>query len=100
MRTTRLYRGRIAASCGLLLLMSGWGGLGPAAAAQGGSAPALRRFQVTPAASTGGITGSAGIRIDGALDEEAWKTALVIDLPYEWYPGDNVTPKVPTEALV
>jgi hypothetical protein len=100
MRTTRLYRGRIAAWCGLLLLTAGWGGLAPAAAAQGGSAPALRRFQVTPANGIAGNAGSAGIRIDGALDEEAWKTALVVDLPYEWYPGDNVTPKVRTEALV
>jgi len=56
------------------------------------AAPALRRFAVTRAAST--------IKIDGVLDEEAWKSALVIDLPYEWFPGANVTPRVKTEGLV
>ncbi len=52
----------------------------------------LRQFQVTRATTP--------IKIDGILDEDAWKTATVIDLPYEWYPGDNVTPPVKTEALV
>ncbi|HTQ80634.1 MAG TPA: DUF5916 domain-containing protein, partial [Thermoanaerobaculia bacterium] len=39
-------------------------------------------------------------KIDGVLDEEAWKSALSIDLPYEWFPGDNATPPVKTEALI
>ncbi len=51
-----------------------------------------RHFQVTPAASE--------VRVDGALDEPAWATATVVDLPYEWFPGDNITPPVHTEALV
>ena len=34
------------------------------------------------------------------LDEEAWKTAAVVPLPYEWAPGDNVPPPVETECLV
>ena len=55
-------------------------------------APALRQFQVTRAATP--------VKIDGVLDDDAWKTATVIDLPYEWFPGDNVTPPVKTEALV
>jgi len=55
-------------------------------------APALRQFQVTRSATP--------VKIDGVLDEDAWKTATVIDLPYEWFPGDNVTPPVKTEALV
>ncbi len=55
-------------------------------------APDLRQFQVTRAATS--------IKIDGVLDEDAWKTATVIDLPYEWFPGDNTTPPVKTEALI
>jgi hypothetical protein len=55
-------------------------------------APSLRQFQVTRAATP--------IKIDGVLDEDAWKTATVVDLPYEWFPGDNATPPVKTEALI
>jgi len=33
-----------------------------------------------------------GIKIDGVLDEDAWKTAAVVPLPFEWAPGDN-TPR-------
>ena len=40
------------------------------------------------------------IRIDGVLDEDAWKSAAVLPLPYEWSPGDNVPPPVETECLV
>jgi hypothetical protein len=54
--------------------------------------PPLRQFQVTRAATP--------VRIDGALDDDIWKTATVVDLPYEWFPGDNTTPPVKTEALV
>ncbi len=42
---------------------------------------------------------SGPIKIDGALDEPAWADALTFDLPYEWSPGDNVTPPVETEFL-
>jgi hypothetical protein len=64
----------------------------PAPPAAPPAAPPLRQFQVTRAATP--------IKIDGVLDDEAWKTATVIDLPYEWFPGDNLTPPVKTEALV
>jgi hypothetical protein len=40
------------------------------------------------------------IRIDGVLDEKAWAEADVIDLIYEWTPGDNVPPPVDTDFLV
>jgi hypothetical protein len=52
----------------------------------------LRHFQVAATASP--------IHIDGTLDEAEWAGATVIDLPYEWYPGDNTAPPVKTEALV
>ncbi|MGE5198516.1 MAG: DUF5916 domain-containing protein [Rhodospirillaceae bacterium] len=60
-------------------------------------APALRvfpkvTFTVTRAASE--------IKVDGVLDEDAWKTAVIVPLPYEWAPGDNVPPPVETECLV
>jgi len=40
------------------------------------------------------------INIDGKLDEAAWQEALVIDLPYETYPGENIEAPVRTEALL
>lgn len=52
----------------------------------------LRRFQVAPT--------SAEIRVDGVLDEAEWSAATVVDLPYEWFPGENTAPPVKTEALV
>jgi hypothetical protein len=54
--------------------------------------PGLRQFQVTRAGTP--------IKVDGVLDDDAWKTATVVDLPYEWFPGNNTTPPVKTEALV
>lgn len=52
----------------------------------------IREFEVSLAASA--------IRVDGILDEDAWKDATVIDLPVEWFPGDNAAPPVETECLV
>lgn len=45
---------------------------------------------------------SAGeeMRIDGVLDERAWENADIIDLIYEWMPGDNVPPPVKTDFLI
>ncbi len=43
---------------------------------------------------------SSRIKVDGVLDEEAWKDAAVIPLLYEWLPGDNIRPPVETECLV
>lgn len=40
------------------------------------------------------------VKIDGLLDEEAWKVATLIPLIYEWLPGDNIEPPVKTECLV
>jgi len=40
------------------------------------------------------------IKIDGVLNEEAWKHAEIIDLPYEYYPGDNIPAPVKTECLI
>jgi len=40
------------------------------------------------------------IKIDGALDEDAWQSAAVLKLVYEWLPGDNVPPPVDTDCLL
>lgn len=40
------------------------------------------------------------IRIDGKLEKPAWQEALVIELPYETWPGENITAPVRTEALL
>ncbi|MFB0566521.1 MAG: sugar-binding protein [Candidatus Aminicenantaceae bacterium] len=54
--------------------------------------PPPKNFKVTMATSE--------INIDGVLDEEAWEDAVVINLPYEWMPGDNITPPVDSECMV
>ncbi|HSN86160.1 MAG TPA: DUF5916 domain-containing protein, partial [Thermoanaerobaculia bacterium] len=51
-----------------------------------------RRFEIRRA--------SSAIQVDGVLDEAAWSDALTYDLPYEWFPGDNVPPPVRTDFLV
>jgi len=43
---------------------------------------------------------SGPIRVDGNLDEEAWKTAATIPLNYEWHPGDNVPAPTKTDVLL
>jgi hypothetical protein len=68
---------------------------GPAPAAsesKGREIPPRKTFEVHRA--------SAPIRIDGALDDEGWSEATRIDLPYEYFPGDNVTPPVRTDCFV
>jgi len=58
-----------------------------------------------PAAASGKVTypitrAASAIKVDGVLDEDAWKKATVVPLPIEWMPGDNVPPPVDTECLV
>ncbi|HYA49086.1 MAG TPA: hypothetical protein VEG35_05245, partial [Burkholderiales bacterium] len=50
------------------------------------------RFTVSRAASK--------VKVDALLDEEAWASATVIPLPFEWTPGDNIPSPVKTECLV
>ncbi|MCP1728356.1 hypothetical protein J2T60_002356 [Natronospira proteinivora] len=42
----------------------------------------------------------AAITVDGQLDEAAWSEALVMELPYETSPGENIEAPVRTEALL
>jgi hypothetical protein len=50
------------------------------------------RFTVSRAASA--------IKIDGVLDEEAWRRATVVPILYEWLPGDNTPAPVSTDCLL
>lgn len=66
-----------------------------AGALAGQTAPASpaepeRSFAIRPAPSA--------ITVDGSLDEAAWDDAVVIDLPYEFFPGDNTPSPVRTEC--
>jgi len=38
--------------------------------------------------------------IDGKLDDDVWKTAVVLKDFYQTNPGDNIAPSKPTEALI
>lgn len=40
------------------------------------------------------------IKVDGILDDDAWRQALRLDLPYEVWPGDNNDAMVRTEAYL
>ena len=54
--------------------------------------PPPKHYQVKKTASE--------VRIDGVLDEDAWKDAPILRDFYEWLPGDNIPPPVETECLV
>lgn len=43
---------------------------------------------------------SAGIVIDGKVDEELWREAAVFKDFYQTYPGNNAAPSKPTEVLM
>ena len=43
---------------------------------------------------------STAVHVDGVLDEEAWEHALVLELPFEFSPGENVPPPVRTQVLL
>jgi hypothetical protein len=40
------------------------------------------------------------VKIDGILDDEAWLHCELIDLPYEWSPGENIEPPEKTECFI
>ena len=58
----------------------------------GGKYPPAKNYTVQKAVSR--------IKIDGVLEEEAWKYPEKIELPFEWMPGDNLPAPVSTECLV
>ena len=40
------------------------------------------------------------IKVDAVLDEPAWRNAEVINISYEWMPGDNIPAPVETEVRI
>jgi hypothetical protein len=74
-------------ACGLLLALAAGMGL----PAEEKPLPA-KQFEISPAAGR--------IKVDGTLDEEAWKNCVVIKLPTEWTPGENTAAPVDTDCLV
>ncbi len=40
------------------------------------------------------------IQVDGVLDEPAWREAVRVLLPFEWFPGDNTPAPVETEVFL
>jgi hypothetical protein len=58
----------------------------------GKAAPSLVHFAA--------VRTSTPVKVDGVLDDEAWKAATAVPVLYEWAPGDNATPPVRTECLV
>lgn len=80
----------LAVALGLFWLVSS--GYAGDEAGQGPEQPSLLSFVVTRAGSE--------IEIDGRLVEKSWESATVIDLPYEWFPGENVEPPVSTDCRV
>lgn len=56
--------------------------------------------RLPPAESYRVHAASSPISIDGRLDEPAWQDATRIPILYEWFPGDNVAPPVPTDCWI
>jgi len=61
-----------------------------ALASEGGSSREARVYSISRTHSA--------IRVDGALDEDAWRNAVTVEIGYEVSPGENVAAPVRTEA--
>lgn len=46
------------------------------------------------------VSATGAMRVDAQLDEAAWATATPIDVPYEYFPGDNTPAPVRTDCRV
>lgn len=63
--------------------------------------PAPARVKsLSPRVTFAASRATSPIKVDGVLDEDAWKHAVSVPLPFEWSPGDNVPPPVETQCLV
>ena len=40
------------------------------------------------------------VKIDGNLNDPAWEKAVNMDIPYEWFPGNNIPALVKTDCLI
>ncbi|MDQ1355457.1 MAG: hypothetical protein QG657_5767 [Acidobacteriota bacterium] len=59
-----------------------------------------KRIELPPTQSYTVSKAESEIKIDGKLSESAWEKAVKIDVPYEWWPGDNTPAIVKTDCLV
>jgi hypothetical protein len=66
--------------------------------AQEQAAPVKKEYP--PAQSAVIMPAASHIRIDGRLDEEAWRKAAMLEILYEWTPGDAIPAPVRTEVLI
>jgi hypothetical protein len=65
------------------------------------SFPLNEKKQEKPKAQNYTVTAAtSAIKVDGILDEKAWEDAVVIKVPFEWLPGDNIPAPVDTDCLV
>lgn len=97
---------RRAPVLGLAVLVAlGWGSVlpGPVAgqstspSAEGGDGGSAEGQRITfPVAELSG----GEVKVDGVLDEAAWRTSRPIPLPYEAHPGDNTPAPVDTRCFV
>ena len=71
----------------------------PALAAQAPAAPAAAQPLPGPRTFTALAAGEE-IRVDAQLDEAAWAAATPIDVPYEYFPGDNTPAPVRTDCRI
>ncbi|HEY3384795.1 MAG TPA: DUF5916 domain-containing protein [Vicinamibacterales bacterium] len=81
---------RIGSAAGLIVLT----------AAAGFSQPRQADAPLPARTTTAVPRATSEIRIDGVLDEPAWKTAAVVLVSNEWAPGDNIPAPVKTECLI
>lgn len=64
-------------------------------------APTPAPQEKAPPAQTYRVSRATGpIKVDGVLNEDAWKAAAKMELPYETFPADNTPAPVKTEALI
>ena len=97
-----MSRMRIIGCCALLLCSAASGqGMGDAATSAVSTEAEVAAAVAVGEPSTWQVRRAAGeIKVDGRLDDAGWRGALVIPLRFETRPGENVTPKVETNALV
>jgi len=60
----------------------------------------ILRGELPPAKNYNVNISQGKIKIDGVLNESAWEGAAKIDIPYEWFPGNNIEAPVKSECLV
>ena len=61
----------------------------------------LNGLSGTPDHPSYNVTKASGpIKTDGVLDEPAWRDALVMKIPFEYLPGDNILAPVETDFLI